>query len=94
MGVSLIEDVKPISYIKSHAAEVIKQINERRSPMVITQNGEARGVMMDIKTYQDMTDALVMMKLLERSEADITAGATKGHDAVFDELREKMTLHG
>ena len=93
MGVHLVEDIKPISYVKSHASSVLEQINERRSPLVITQNGEARGVMMDIKSYQDMTDALVMMKLLERSEADVQGGATKAHNLVFDELRDKLNQH-
>ena len=94
MGVHLVEDIKPISYVKNHASSVLEQINERRSPLVITQNGEARGVMMDIKSYQDMTDALVMMKLLERSESDVQKGATKASGLIFDGLREKYSQYG
>jgi len=94
MGVRLIEDIRPISYVKNHAAEVLEQINERRSPLVITQNGEARGVMLDIRSYQEMTDALVLMKLLERSEGDIQTDATKKHSEVFDSLRKKIDQYG
>ena len=93
MGIHLVEDIKPISYVKNNTASILEQINQRRSPLIITQNGEARGVMLDIQTYQSMTDALVMMKLLERSEIDIQTEATQTHKHVFDELRKKIDEH-
>jgi PHD/YefM family antitoxin component YafN of YafNO toxin-antitoxin module len=93
MGMSLIEDVKPISYIKTNAADMLAYINESKNPIVITQNGEARGVMLDIESYQRMTDALVLMKLIERAESDIKSGATKSHTQVFARLEEKLSQY-
>jgi prevent-host-death family protein len=93
MGMNLIEDVKPISYIKSHTADMLAYINERKSPIVITQNGEARGVLLDVESYQKMTDALVLMKLIERAEADVVAGSTKNHTQVFAELEARLAQH-
>jgi PHD/YefM family antitoxin component YafN of YafNO toxin-antitoxin module len=93
VGISLIEDVKPISYIKTHAADMLAYINDNRNPIVITQNGEARGVMLDIESYQKMTNALILMKLIERSEASIEAGAIKNHAQVFATLEEKLARY-
>jgi PHD/YefM family antitoxin component YafN of YafNO toxin-antitoxin module len=93
MGMSLIEDVKPISYIKTNAADMLAYINESKNPIIITQNGEARGVMMDIESYQKMTDALILMKLIERAEADIESGATRDHAQVFEALEERLAQY-
>ena len=54
MSVNLKADIKPISYIKTNAADMMKYINETHSPIVITQNGEARAVLLDIESYQNM----------------------------------------
>jgi PHD/YefM family antitoxin component YafN of YafNO toxin-antitoxin module len=90
---SLIEDVKPISYIKTNAADMLAYINDSKNPIIITQNGEARGVMLDIDSYQKMTNALILMKLIERSEASIEAGAVKSHTQVFAALEEKLAQY-
>jgi prevent-host-death family protein len=61
MGISLVGDVRPISYIKTHAARVLSYINESKNPVTITQNGEARGVILDIESYRKITDALILI---------------------------------
>jgi PHD/YefM family antitoxin component YafN of YafNO toxin-antitoxin module len=93
VGISLMEDVRPISYIKTNAADMLAYINDSKNPIVITQNGEARGVMLDIDSYQKMTNALILMKLIERSETSIDAGATKSHAQVFATLEEKLARY-
>jgi prevent-host-death family protein len=55
MAINLKNDIKPISYIKQNEAEMMITVNERKSPIVITQNGEARAVLVDIETYSDST---------------------------------------
>ena len=47
-------DIKPISYVKTNAADMLKQVNETRNPIVITQNGKAKAVLLDTESYQDM----------------------------------------
>jgi PHD/YefM family antitoxin component YafN of YafNO toxin-antitoxin module len=94
MGISLKEDIKPISYIKTNAADMLASINESKSPLVITQNGVARGVMLDMDSYQKMTDALILVKLIERSETDIESGAIKDSAQVFAALEDKLANHG
>ena len=90
MNVNLKQDVKPISYIKTNAAEMMDYINENKNPIIITQHGEAKGVFLDIESYQDMVNALSLMKLLQFSEKAIREGKVYDNDQVFSELRKKI----
>ncbi|MDC7233250.1 MAG: type II toxin-antitoxin system Phd/YefM family antitoxin [Spirochaetales bacterium] len=83
---NLSEDIKPISYIKSNAAEMLKRVNETHNPIVITQNGEAKAVLLDTRTYEHMRNSLGIMKLLAVSEKDIQDGSLHENDNVFDDL--------
>ena len=91
MTISLRENVKPISYIKTNAAQMMKYVIERKNPVIITQNGEAKAVLMDIETYQDTADAFALMKLLQLSENSIRKGEVYSSDEVFSELRKKLS---
>jgi prevent-host-death family protein len=64
MNINLKEDIKPISYIETNAAEMFDYINDRKNPVIVTQHGEARGVLIDIESYQGMINALSLMKLI------------------------------
>ena len=90
MNINLREDIKPISYIKTNAAEVIDYINNHKNPIIITQHGEAKGVFLDIESYQDMINALSLMKLLQISEKSIREGKVYDSDQVFSELRKRI----
>ena len=90
MNVNLKEDVKPISYIKTNAAEMIDYINDHKNPIIVTQHGEARGVLLDVESYQDMVSALSLMKLLQFSEKSIREGKVYDNEHVFTELRKKI----
>jgi prevent-host-death family protein len=85
MNVNLKEDVKPISYIKTNAAEIIDYINHYKNPIIVTQHGEAKGVFLDIESYQNMINALSLMKLLQFSEKSIQNGNVYENEQVFTE---------
>jgi len=91
MAINLRENVKPISYIKTNAAEMMKYVNERKNPIIITQNGEAKAVLIDIDSYQDIEDAFALMNIIKIAEKDIENGNVRKADDVFNELREKLT---
>ena len=78
--------VKPISYLKSHAAEIIKDISERREPMLITQNGEAKLVVMDVRSYEEQEETLALLKLLALGNREIEQGYFRPANDVFAEL--------
>ncbi len=84
------EDIKPISYIKTHAADMLKRVNETRNPIVITQNGEAKAVLLDTDSYQEMLDTMGILKLISQSEKEIENGKILKSAAVFRELRNNI----
>ncbi|GBR75128.1 antitoxin phd [Candidatus Termititenax aidoneus] len=90
MSVNLREDVKPVSYIKTNAADMLDYVNERKNPVIVTQHGEARGVFLDIESYQNMINAMALLKLLQISEKAIEAGEVYDNAEVFAELKKRL----
>ncbi len=76
-------DIKPISFLKSHAADILKHINDTHRPVVITQNGEPRAVLQDPESYDNMRKAIGLLKIISQGEEDIKQGKTKGQEYVF-----------
>ena len=79
----LSEDIKPITYLKSKASDLLKQINETHRPVVITQNGEPRAVLQDPESYENMRNTIGILKLISQGEEDIKAGRSKSQEEVF-----------
>jgi prevent-host-death family protein len=92
MVVNLKEDIKPISYIKTNAADMMKYVTEVKNPVIITQNGEAKAVLVDIETYQNTQNAFHLIKMLQMSEHEIEKGNFKTADAVFDNMEEILGI--
>jgi prevent-host-death family protein len=92
MNINLKEDIKPISYIKTNAADMIDYINDHKNPIIVTQHGEARGVLLDVESYQNMVNALSIMKLLQVSEKSIQDGRGYENEEVFSSLKAKLGL--
>ena len=86
----LTNDIKSITYLKSRAADVLKQINETHRPMIITQNGEAKAVIQDPQSYENMKNAISMLKLLSFAEEDIKSGNLLDEDEVFSAVEELL----
>lgn len=81
--------VKPISYLKANAAEVLNQLSEGREPLVITQNGEAKAVIQDVASFEETQEILALLKILALGNAEIDAGKVKPIDKVVNRLRAK-----
>ena len=92
---NITRDIKPVTYLKSRAADLLAQINETHRPVIITQNGEPRAVLQDPKSYEDMRNAIGILKLISQGEADIRNGKAKIQEDVFKDieatLEEKIT---
>ena len=82
--------IRPISHVKSQAADMLRQINETHNPIVITQRGEAKGVLVDPRSYQEMVDALGILKLISQSERSIEIDDVKPHSDLMSELRSRL----
>lgn len=78
--------VKPISYLKNHAAEIATTLAETGEPLLITQNGEARLVVMDVAAWEQQEQAVALLKILALGNRDIEAGQYRDAAVVLDEL--------
>lgn len=83
--------VKPISYLKANAAEVLRRLAERREPLVITQNGEAKAVLQDVASFEETQETLALLKILALGNQDVAAGKVKSVAEVVAGLRARRS---
>ena len=81
--------VKPISYVKANAADLIRELKEIGEPLVITQNGEATAVMQDVASYEATQETLALLKILALGRRQIEEGKTVAAEDVFRGLRKR-----
>lgn len=81
--------VKPISYLKAHAAEILSSLAEQQEPLVITQNGEAKAVLVDVASYEATQETLALLKVLALGQQEWAAGKVKPVSEVVARLRAK-----
>ncbi len=87
---NITNDIKPVTYLKAKAAEQLTQINETHRPVIITQNGEPRAVLQDPKSYENMRNAIGILKLVSQGEGDIRNGMAKSQEDVFKNIEITM----
>jgi len=83
-------DIKSVTYLKAKTADLLDQINDTRRPVIITQNGEPRAVLQDPKSYEEMRNALALLKLLAQGEEDIHKGNIRQQEEVFSDLERQL----
>jgi prevent-host-death family protein len=86
----LSESIKPISYLKSHTAEALRDVNEGQRTIVITQHGEARAVLQDIASYEQTQESLALLKMLAQSSKSIQEGRSKPLKKAFSDVRKHV----
>ena len=84
------EDIRTVSWMKNRAAEMLDQVNKTRHPVVIVQNGTPRAVIMDVESYERDKNALLMLAILARGEADVRAGRTMTLDEAVTRMEKKL----
>ncbi len=85
-------DIKPVTYLKSRAKDMLEQVNETHRPIIITQNGEPRAVLQDTESYENMRNAIGILKLISMGEEDIRKGQSKSQDDVFSDLEKLVDV--
>jgi prevent-host-death family protein len=86
----LSESVKPISYLKSHTAEALRNVSESQRTIVITQHGEAKAVLQDIASYEQTQESLALLKILAQSSNCIREGRSKPVKTAFADIRKRI----
>lgn len=89
----LSSQIKPISYLKAHAAEIVRKLNEHPEPLVITQNGEAKVVIQDIESYEQTQETMALLKILALGTRQIGGGKVQPAEDVIKRLRERQEAH-
>lgn len=86
--------VKPISYLKQHTADAVKEVNENSSAMVITQNGEAKAVLVDIAEYEQAQESFALLKILAQSKQSYRQGKHKPAKKALADVRNQLKDRG
>ena len=81
--------IKPISYLKAHASEVVRTLVDRREPLIITQNGEAKAVLQDINSFEQAQETMALLKILALGSRQIEAGEVQHAADVITRLRQR-----
>jgi prevent-host-death family protein len=84
--------IKPISFLKAHAAEIVRNLSEQREPLVITQNGEAKVVMQDIESYEQTQATMPLLKILALGNRQIEEGKVQPAADVFKRMRDRREI--
>jgi len=88
----LSSQIRPISYLKAHAAEIIRNLAEQQEPMVITQNGEAKVVIQDIESYEKTQQTMALLKILALGMRQVEEGKFLPAGKVIKRLRERREV--
>ncbi len=83
--------IKPITYLKSHAAEILLTLGEKRQPLIITQNGEAKAVLQDVASFEATQETLALLKILALGNQEIADGKVKPVAGVVAQLKSKRS---
>jgi prevent-host-death family protein len=84
------EAVKPISYLKTHASEVIRDVAENQKTLVITHNGEAKVILQDVKVYEKTQESIALLKILAMSGRELKKGNYKKVEDSFNNVRDRI----
>lgn len=86
----LSESIKPISYLKAHASELINEVSKDHKTLIITQNGKAKAVVQDLQTYEETQESLALLKMLAHSSKSKSEGHYKSLDESTASLRKRI----
>lgn len=86
----LSQDLKPVSYLKNNMAEVIRNLNKNQGTIIITQNGEAKAALIDIKAYEDLQETLAMLEMIAQGNRNWTEGRYRPAEQVLQEFEERI----
>lgn len=86
---SLANQIKPISHLKAHAAEIVRTLGDQGEPLIITQNGEAKAVLQDIRSYEQTQETIALLKILALGNRQIEEGKVKPANEVIARLRQR-----
>ena len=88
---NLSNQVKPISFLKTNTAEAVRIVTDTSEPLFITQNGEAKIVVQDIRSYEKTQETMALLKILALGDAEVNRGETVPAEAIFEDVRQQLS---
>ena len=85
----LSSQIKPISYLKANAAEIVRNLEQQQEPLIITQNGEAKVVLQGIESYEQTQETMALLKVLALGNRQIEEGAVEPAANVVKRLKNR-----
>ena len=85
-------EIKSAEFLKSHSDEMLDSVNKTRKTIIITQNDEAKAVLQDFKSYQELQQALLLLKFISKGEKNYREGRVLSHDVVKKQMSEKLKM--
>lgn len=86
---ALSSQIKPISYLKTHASEIVREMGKQDEPLIITQNGEAKVIMQDIHSYEQQQETMALLKILALGNQQIEQGRVQTASNAIKAIRER-----
>src|SRR5947209_2858 len=86
----LAKDIRTVTEMKTRAAQLLEEVNLEKRPLIITQDGKARAVMMDVDSYEELRSAIGLLKLVAQGEQDIRAGRWVEQSRLFERLETRL----
>ena len=86
---TLSDRIRPISYLKAHASEIVRTLGDRGEPLVITRNGEAKAILQDIDSFEKTQETMALLKMLALGNRQIDAGRVRPAAEAIARLRER-----
>jgi prevent-host-death family protein len=80
--------IKPISYLKAHAADVARNLGKQGEPLVITQNGEAKLVVQDVESFEQAQETMALLKILALGNLQVEEGRIRPAAEVIESIRK------
>ena len=68
------KDIQPLSDFRAGAASFIRQVNETRRPLVITQRGKGVAVVLDVSEYESMQEKIELLEEIQKAETQLSVG--------------------
>ncbi len=76
--------VRSVSYLKAHAAELLRDLVDTQEPLFVTQNGEVKAALIDISTFDQMQETAALLKLLSLADRQIGEGMLEPADEAIE----------
>ena len=83
-----VEDVVPISDLRTRAAQIIERAHQTGHPVLVTQHGRSAAVLLDVAEYQRQQTRMALLEQVALGKRDVAAGRVYTQEQIEAELED------